>query len=186
MTTLLDRPRLTVPVHEGDHAIGPDTAPVTLVEYGDYECPFCRAAHGSIKELLPIAGSSVRYVFRHFPLSQIHPHAFQAALAAEAAGAQGRFWEMHDLLYANQDRLELHDLLLYAKALDLDLDRFAADVEERRYEKRVREDFLSGIRSGVNGTPTFFANGIRWNGGYDVPSLLEAIAEAGQESGSPV
>jgi protein-disulfide isomerase len=153
---------------------------VTLVEYGDYECPYCGAAQPAVRELLELAGDDVRFAYRHFPLSQIHPHAFQAALAAEAAGAQGAFWPMHELLYANQDRLGPRDLLLYAQSLQLDVARFAADLEQRTYEPRVREHFLSGVRSGVNGTPTFFVNGVRHNGGYDLPSLVEAIREAAE------
>jgi protein-disulfide isomerase len=116
-------------------------------------------------------------VFRHFPLSQIHPHAFGAALAAESAGAQGRFWEMHDTLFMNQERLDPRDLLLYAQRLGLDVGRFSDDLTQRRYEPKVREDFLSGVRSGVNGTPTFFINGVRHNGGYDSVSLIEAARE---------
>ena len=121
MSVVFEHPRLTVPVSERDHVLGPATAPVTLVEYGDYECPFCRAAHASVEQVRQAMGNDLRFVFRHFPLSQIHPHAYQAAEAAEAAGAQGRFWEMHHLLFANQDRLGLRDLIGYAGALDLDL-----------------------------------------------------------------
>jgi protein-disulfide isomerase len=178
MSTLLDRPRLAVPVDESDHLLGPATAPVTLVEYGDYECPYCGAAYPITKELHRMLGDELRFAYRHFPLSQIHPHAHTAALAAEAAGAQGRFWEMHELLYANQRRLDPEDLLLYAQSLGLDLDRFARDLEQATYEPKVRADFLSGVRSGVNGTPTFFVNGIRHNGSWELPSLLEAIREA--------
>jgi protein-disulfide isomerase len=114
MSVVFEHPRLTVPVSERDHVLGPATAPVTLVEYGDYECPFCRAAHASVEQVRQVMGNDLRFVFRHFPLSQIHPHAYQAAEAAEAAGAQGRFWEMHHLLFANQDRLGLRDLIGYA------------------------------------------------------------------------
>jgi protein-disulfide isomerase len=177
MSAVLDRPRLAVPVNDADHRIGPATARVTLVEYGDYECPYCGAAHPVTKELRRILDGELQLVYRHFPMSQIHPHAFPAALAAEAAGAQGRFWEMHDLLFANQDRLAPQDLLLYAQSLGLDLDRFARDIDERTYEPKVRADFLSGVRSGVNGTPTFFINGIRHNGNWDLPSLVQAIRE---------
>jgi protein-disulfide isomerase len=120
-------------------------------------------------------GDDLRFAYRHFPLSQIHPHAYQAAEAAEAAGAQGRFWEMHDLLFANQDRLGLRDLIGYAAALDLDLERFVTDLRGHAYAGRLREDFLSGVRSGVNGTPTFFVNGMRHDGGYDLEALLEAL-----------
>ncbi len=175
MTVVFERPRLTVPVSERDHVLGPATAPVTLVEYGDYECPFCGAAHPIFKQVQQVMGDDLRFAYRHFPLSQIHPHAYQAAEAAEAAGAQGRFWEMHDLLFANQDRLGLRDLIGYAGALDLDLERFVTDLRGHAYAGRLREDFLSGVRSGVNGTPTFFVNGMRHDGGYDFEALLEAL-----------
>jgi protein-disulfide isomerase len=175
MSVVLERPRLTVPVSERDHVLGPATAPVTLVEYGDYECPFCGAAHRSVERVLQVMGNDLRFAFRHFPLSQIHPHAYQAAEAAEAAGAQGRFWEMHDLLFENQDRLGLRDLIGFAGALGLDLERFVTDLRGHAHAGRLREDFLSGVRSGVNGTPTFFVNGLRHDGGYDVEVLLEAL-----------
>jgi protein-disulfide isomerase len=175
MTVVFERPRLTVPVSERDHVLGPATARVTLVEYGDYECPFCGAAHPILKQVQQVMGDDLRFAYRHFPLSQIHPHAYQAAEAAEAAGAQGRFWEMHDLLFANQDRLGLRDLIGYAGALDLDLERFVTDLRGHAYAGRLREDFLSGVRSGVNGTPTFFVNGMRHDGGYDLEALLEAL-----------
>jgi protein-disulfide isomerase len=175
MSVVLERPRLTVPVSERDHVLGPATAPVTLVEYGDYECPFCGAAHKSVEQVLQVMGNDLRFAFRHFPLSQIHPHAYQAAEAAEAAGAQGRFWELHDLMFENQDRLGLRDLIGYAGALGLDLERFVTDLRGHAHAGRLREDFLSGVRSGVNGTPTFFVNGLRHDGGYDVEVLLEAL-----------
>jgi protein-disulfide isomerase len=175
MNVVLERPRLTVPVSERDHVLGPATAPVTLVEYGDYECPFCGAAHKSVEQVLQVMGNDLRFAFRHFPLSQIHPHAYQAAEAAEAAGAQGRFWELHDLMFENQDRLGLRDLIGYAGALGLDLERFVTDLRGHAHAGRLREDFLSGVRSGVNGTPTFFVNGLRHDGGYDVEVLLEAL-----------
>lgn len=175
MNVVLERPRLTVPVSKRDHVLGLATAPVTLVEYGDYECPYCGAAHRSVERVLQVMGNDLRFAFRHFPLSQIHPHAYQAAEAAEAAGAQGRFWEMHDLLFENQDRLGLRDLIGYAGALGLDLERFVTDLRGHAHAGRLREDFLSGVRSGVNGTPTFFVNGLRHDGGYDVEVLLEAL-----------
>ena len=176
MSALLHNPRLTVPVNENDHVLGPETATVTLVEYGDYECPFCGAAHVVLKEFLRVAGDDVQYVFRHFPMSQIHQFALPAAEAAEAAGAQGKFWEMHDLLFTNQDRLGPADLVGYAQALGLDLERFALEVDQHVHQPRIRQDFMSGIRSGVNGTPTFFVNGVRHNGGYDLESLLAAVS----------
>jgi protein-disulfide isomerase len=178
MSYLLDSPMLTVPVGERDHVRGPATAPLTLLEYGDYECPYCGAAHPIVKRVERLFEGDLRFAFRHFPLSKIHRHAYQAAEAAEAAGAQGRFWEMHDLLFEHQDRLGTQDLLGYADALDLDLARFARDLETHAHAQRLREDFLSGVRSGVNGTPTFFINEVRHNGGYDLSTLVEALREA--------
>jgi protein-disulfide isomerase len=178
MSAVLDRPQLTVPLSGRDHVLGTPAAAVTLLEYGDYECPFCAAAHPAVTHMLKLVPDDVLFAYRHFPLTQIHPHAQQAAEAAEAAGAQGRFWEMHDVLFAHQDRLTVRDLVGYASALGLDLDRFASELERGTHTARVREDFLSGVRSGVNGTPTFFVNGIRHNGGYDPESLLDAIGSA--------
>jgi protein-disulfide isomerase len=175
MSYVMDRPRLTVPISERDHVRGSPNAAVTMVEYGDYQCPFCHAAQASVKLVERTLGDDLLFAFRHFPLAQIHPYALKAAEAAEAAGAQGRFWEMHDLLFENQEHLSMPYLLKYAELLGLDLERFAAELREGTHEPRVREDFMSGIRSGVNGTPTFFINGVRHNGGYDPASLLDAI-----------
>ena len=178
MTELLHAPRLTVPVSERDHLKGSPTASVTLVEYGDFQCPYCGAAHPIVKEVQRLMGDDLLFAFRHFPLTQVHRHAGIAAEAAEAAGAQGRFWEMHDELFEHQDHLSPPDLLGHAEAVGLDVDRFAAELESHAHEPRVREDFMSGIRSGFNGTPTFFINNIRHNCGYDLPSLLEAVRSA--------
>ncbi|TMK78688.1 MAG: disulfide bond formation protein DsbA [Actinobacteria bacterium] len=175
MSEQLEQPQLTVDVGRDDHIRGPAAAPLTLVEYGDYECPYCGAAYPIVKEIERILGAELRSVFRNFPLSEVHPHAFQAAEAAESAAAQGRFWEMHDRLYENQKRLRTKDLLSHAEALGLDPDRIETELQEHVYEARVRNDFLSGIRSGVNGTPTFFINGIRHNGSYDLDTLLSAL-----------
>jgi protein-disulfide isomerase len=171
-------PTLSPPVSDRDHVIGPANAPVTLLEYGDYECPYCAMAHPVVKELRRRIGNAMRFAFRHFPLTRVHPHAERAAEAAEAAGAQGKFWQMHDMLYEHQDALEDEDLLVYAGELGLDLHRFALDLETGAHGRKVREDFLSGVRSGVNGTPTFFINGRRHEGSYDLPSLLAAVATA--------
>ena len=130
-----------------------------------------------VKALQKRLGDQVRFVFRNFPLAEAHPHAEHAAEAAEAAGAQGKFWEMHDLLYENQDALEDEDLVQYARALHLDVPRFVKEMEADAYLERVREDFRSGVRSGVNGTPTFFINGVRHDGPFDLGSLLAAIEE---------
>jgi protein-disulfide isomerase len=148
------------------------------LEYGDYECPYCGAAHIVVNELLSRTGNDVRFAFRNFPLTNIHPHAELAAEAAEAAGAQGKFWEMHDILYENQERLDAPYLMGYAEALELDTDRFAREVGEHAHHDRVLEDFVSGARSGVNGTPTFFINGVRHDGSWALPDLLAAVQQA--------
>jgi protein-disulfide isomerase len=158
---------LVLPVGARDHIRGKPDAPVMLLEYGDYECPYCGEAHGVLRNLLAQLEDRMALAFRNFPLTTVHPHAQMAAEAAEAAGAQGRFWQMHDVLFENQDALDAGSLLEYADALQLDLDRFAADLRLRRFADRVREDFLSGVRCGVNGTPTFFINGVRHDAGLD-------------------
>ncbi len=173
------QPQLTLPVSPArDHIRGPAAAPVTLVEYGDYQCPYCAAAHAVVNAVHAHMGASLRFVFRHFPLTTIHPHAAEAAEAAEAAGAQGKFWPMHDTLYANQSRLEAPFLLAYAEAIGVDTARVAADLAEHLHAARVREDFMSGVRSGVNGTPSFFINGVRYNGSWEAPNLLAALQQA--------
>jgi protein-disulfide isomerase len=174
--------KLTPPVDDGrDHIQGPGSAPVTLVEYGDYECPYCGMAYPIVKSLQRALGNTLRFAFRNFPLSDSHPHAEQAAEAAEAAGAQGKFWEMHDALYENQDRLDTEDLMSYGEELGLDTTRLAQALEDGAYKARVREDFRGGVRSGVNGTPTFFINGSRYDGGWNDPDqflrALRAVAD---------
>ena len=167
---------LTLPVSEDrDHTQGPADAPVTLVEYGDYECPYCGAAYPIIKQVQERMGEKLRFVFRNFPITTSHPHAEQAAEAAEAAASQGSFWEMHDLLYENQRRLEDEHLRTYAEQLGLDLESFDRDLAEHVHAARVREDFMSGVRSGVNGTPTFYINGARHDDSYEVKTLLAAL-----------
>ena len=171
--------RLTLPPGARDHAQGPESAPVTLVEYGDYECPYCGKAYPIVKEIQMAMGERLRFVFRNFPLTQIHPHSQHAAEAAEAAGAQGHFWEMHDLLFERQDRLQDRHLLEYTRDLGLDTARFERELMEHVHAARVREDFLSGVRSGVNGTPTFFINGVRHDGSWNPENLLPALEAAG-------
>jgi protein-disulfide isomerase len=170
--------RLTVPVSQRDHVRGPAMAPVTLLEYGDYECPHCGAAHPMVVAVRRIAGNELSFVYRHFPLSNIHAHAERAAEAAEAAATQRRFWPMHDRLFAHQDALDDDSLLLHARALGLDVARFARELATRIHASGVREDFLSGVESGVRGTPTFFINDVRHDGPHDVASLVRAIAQA--------
>jgi protein-disulfide isomerase len=173
--------RLTLPVGERDHVQGPADAPVTLVEYGDYECPYCGEAYPIVKALQQRLGERLRFVFRNFPLANAHPHAEHAAEAAEAAAAQGedRFWAMHDRLYEHQRALDDAHLEGHAAAVGLDVERFDREMEEGRYRERVREDFLSGVRSGVNGTPTFYINGARHDDSYDLGVLLAAAERAG-------
>ena len=171
--------RLSPSVGERDHKLGPEDAPVTLVEYGDYECPYCAAAHVIVKEVREVMGGRLRFVFRHFPLTQLHPHAEVAAEAAESAGAQGRFWEMHDLMYENQEMLDPLHLVAFAEQLRLDTIRLERELRDHVYHDRVRQDFTSGLRSGVNGTPAFFINGLRYDGSWDFGPLLEAVESAG-------
>jgi len=171
--------QLAIPITDQDHALGPGNAPVTLLEYGDFECPYCRAAHPILQGVRRKMGDRLRFVFRNFPLSQAHPHAEHAAEAAEAAGAQGRFWEMHDLLFENQDALEDDDLAMYAAKLGLDVQRVAREVASGTYAKKIQGDFRGGIRSGVNGTPTLFINGLRFDGNWTNPAeLIEALNDA--------
>jgi len=166
-------------VTEGrDHIQGPADAAVTLVEYGDYECPYCGRAYPIVKDIQARMGDGLRFVFRNFPISTSHPHAEHAAEAAEAASAQSRFWPMHDLLYENQERLGDQDLHSYAERLELDLERFDHELAEHVYAARVHDDFLSGVRSGVNGTPTFYINGVRHDDSFDTETLLTALQRA--------
>jgi protein-disulfide isomerase len=167
---------LTPPVSpQRDHIRGPIDAPVTLVEYGDYQCPFCGAAHPIVLAVQREMGDRMRFVFRHFPMTTVHPLAEHAAEAAEAAGAQRRFWDMHDILFESQPRFTDRDLYAYAEMLGLDIDRFARDLASHAHAGRVREHFLSGVWSGVNGTPTFYINSMRHDGPYDFESLLAAV-----------
>ncbi len=166
---------LAEPVSARDHVWGTVDAPITLVEHGDYECPYCGAAYPVVKDLQQQLGDQLCFVFRHFPLPEMHPHAEHAAEAAEAAGAQGKFWEMHDTLYTHQDALADRDLLAHAAAIGLDVERFSRELTSRAYAGRVREDVISGMRSGVDGTPTFFVNGRRHDGPDTRDALLRAM-----------
>jgi protein-disulfide isomerase len=152
---------LLLPIQPEDHVQGPAEARLTLVEYGDYECPACGLLFATIRELHEKLANDVRIVYRHYPLSGSHPHAQQAAEAAEAAGAQGKFWEMHDLLFENQRALSAKAFERFAEKLTLDLDQFRTDVKDRTFEARVREDFKRGVANGVYGTPGLFVNGVR-------------------------
>ena len=173
---------LAVPVDpERDHLRGPAEAPVTVVEYGDLECPYCGKAEPIVRELLADFGD-VRYVWRHLPLSDVHPNAQLAAEASEAAAAQGAFWEMHDLLLEHKGKLRLRDLVAYAERLELDLDRFRDDLRRHVHAPRVEEDVDSADISGVTGTPTFFVNERRHDGAYDIETLSAAVRAAGARS----
>ena len=171
--------RLAVPVSERDHRQGPATAAVTLVQYGDYECPYTRLSTTIVRAMQQQLGDQLRFVFRNFPLTEIHPHALHAAFAAEAAAAQGKFWQMHDTIFHHQHTLEDADLEQFAEAVGLDMQQFARDMEERPYISRIEEDLQSGIRSGVRGTPTFFINGVLYPGSWEQEALLAALEEAG-------
>ncbi|MEX0988909.1 MAG: Na+/H+ antiporter NhaA [Actinomycetota bacterium] len=170
---------------EVDHVRGPGDAPLTLLEYGDFECPHCGRAEPIVRNLLERFGAEIRFVFRHLPLTDVHENAELAAEAAEAAGAQGRFWEMHDVLFAHQDALRLADLRGYARDLGLDVDRFSAELASRRHTLRVARDVESADVSGVAGTPTFFVNGRRHYGAYDEATLLQLLREALAETRAP-
>jgi protein-disulfide isomerase len=170
--------QLRVPVGATDHTQGSAGAAVTLVEYGDFECPYCGAAYPVLKELQRRMGDDLRFVFRSFPLAQVHPHAVAAAEAAEAAGAQGQFWQMHDVLYEHQTALGLTHLRAYANRLKLDEPRFARDLEGHAFRARVEDDFRGGVRSGVNGTPTLFVNGTRYDGALELEAVLASLQTA--------
>jgi protein-disulfide isomerase len=161
------RTKLVLPLAERDHIQGSISAPLALVEYGDYECPYCGEVYPLVKALQKRLGNRLCFAFRNFPLVNSHPHAEHAAEAAEAAAAQGKFWEMHDMLYENQDALEDENLRNYASSLGLDANRLIRDVMSGAHASRLREDFISGERDGVNGTPAVFVNGVRYDGSWD-------------------
>ena len=151
---------------------------MTLVKYGDYECPYCGRVHPVLKELQEKSGERVRFIFRHFPLDSVHPRARRAAQAAEAAASQGHFWEMHDLLYESHGELGEEDLMRYAAEIGLNLLRFEEDLTNDHHAWRIEEDRLGGNRAGVEGTPAFFVNGVRYTGSIDLDGLLAAVEEA--------
>jgi protein-disulfide isomerase len=177
---MTQRTRLAVPISERDHSQGPATAAVTLVQYGDYECPYTRQSTTVVRAIQQQLGNQLRFVFRNFPLTAIHPHALHAAFAAEAAAMQGKFWEMHDYIFHHQHTLEDSDLEQFAEAVGLDRQQFQRDMAERPYIGRIEEDLQSGIRSGVRGTPTFFINGVLYRGSWEKDALLAALEAASQ------
>ncbi len=170
--------RLVVPVNGNDHVIGPADAPVTLVEYGDYQCPYCGVVQPVVRELLRRRHSGVLFVFRHFPLTDVHPYAEMASEAVEAAGVRGRFWEMHEWLMGHQARLDPVVLVTGVDALGFDTRAVADEIRTHRYLDKVRADFVGGVRSGVDGTPAFFVNGERHRGGYSLGDLTAALDRA--------
>jgi protein-disulfide isomerase len=174
--------QLILPLTRRDHVKGPRSAPVTLLEYGDYECPYCGLAYSFVKDLEQSLGDLLCFAFRNLPLVTVHPHSEHAAEAAEAAASQGKFWEMHDCLFEHQQALHDRDLVQCAAGIGLDVPRFIREMTAHRYVDRVREDFLSGVRSGVNGTPAFFINGERYQGSLNLRSLLFAIEEVADEA----
>lgn len=179
--TQMNRPHpfeLTVPVGASDHTLGPDHAPVTVVEYGDFECPNCKQAAPAVKLLLERFAERARFAYRHFPLEDVHPHALMAAQAAECAGGQGKFWPMHDLLFANQDHLKPKQLHGYAEQLSLDMARFTAEMDDQVYLQRVREHIDSGLKSGVRGTPGMFVNGRIVDVSFGIRGLFDAVETA--------
>ncbi|MBV9317611.1 MAG: thioredoxin domain-containing protein [Gammaproteobacteria bacterium] len=169
---------LAVPVGAIDHVIGAPHAVATVVEYGDFECPNCKQAQPAVRMLLERFSGRVRFVFRHFPLEEVHPHALNAAQAAESAGGQGKFWEMHDLLFANQEHLKATDLRGYAERLGLDMARYIAEMDDQVYLQRVREQLQSGLDSGVRATPTFFVNGRIEDVSFGLRALFDVVEGA--------
>ena len=170
--------QLTPAVQSFDHLRGPAHAAVTVVEFGDFECPNCKQAAPAVKLLLERFEERVQFVFRHFPLAEVHPHALLAAQASEAAGAQGKFWQMHDLLFENQTHLKAQHLHAYAERLDLNMSRYTAEMDDEIYLQRVREHMESGRQSGVRGTPTFFVNGRIQDVSFGLRALFDAVEAA--------
>jgi len=169
---------LTVPVSAIDHTIGPAIAPVIVVEYGDFECPNCRQAAPAVSLLLRHFGDRIQFAYRHFPLEEVHPHALRAAEAAESAAAQGKFWQMHELLFGHQEHLEPQHLRGYAEHLQLDMARYTAEMNDQVYLQRVRSDMESGRQSGVRATPTFFVDGRIRDVSFGLRSLFDAVDAA--------
>jgi protein-disulfide isomerase len=181
-----DVPKLKQPIGEKDHITGPSDAKVTLVEYGDYQCPYCGQAYPIVKEVQKKYADNLRFVFRNFPLTEVHPLAETGAEIAEAAAAQGKFWEMHDFIYEHQQNLSSIDFFLqFGEKLGLDANRMHKEISSHAYLPRIREDFSTGVRSGVNGTPTFFINDFRHNGDYSFETLTGAIENALKEPTRP-
>lgn len=169
---------LTVPVNDHDHSIGRADAPITLLEYGDFECDSCLRAYPIVKRIREHFGDDLRFVWRNFPIVETHPHAERAAEVAESAAAQGKFWQMHDTLFERQPEFEDPQLKMYAKEVGLDLEKVDKDLAERTYLQHIRQDYQTGLDSGVAGTPTFFINGQRHEGFFRYEDLVAAIERA--------
>lgn len=169
---------LKIPVTEEDHIQGDMNAPITLVEYGDYECPYCGLAYPIVKRIQKHFGKRLRFVFRNFPLVESHPHAGMAAMTAEFAAIHHKFWEMHDKLYENQNALNISELLMYAKSLNLSEVDLQDAIANEIFADKIKKDFMGGVRSGVNGTPAFYINGYRYNGSYEFEDLVAALEAA--------
>ncbi len=164
---------MAIKINDSDHILGPKNAPVELVEYADYQCPYCKKAHYIIKNLKEKMGDNLTFVFRNFPLSELHANAVDAAIAAEAAAKQGKFWEMNDLLFENQVYLNDYNLIEYAEELQLDISVFQSDFSSEECYQKVQNDYETGIKNGVQGTPTFFINGQRFEGNWTTPEFIE-------------
>lgn len=175
---------LSIPVGAQDHSAGPANAPVTLVEYGDYQCPYCGEAYPVLKVVQEAMGDRLRFVFRNFPISEIHAHALRAAQFAEAAAAIGKFWVAHDMLYERQQALDDRDLLAYCNIIGLDTTRLR-EAFDGRFDEKIEADFMGGVRSGVNGTPALFINGVRYDGERDADSLVAVLQAAADASEQP-
>ena len=167
--------QLILAVNSSDHVSGNPEASVELVEYGDYECPYCGNAYPIVKDIQQRFGNELKFVFRNFPLRKIHPNAFDAAMATEAAGVQHKFWEMHDLVFENQKFLNRENIFQFARQISLDLERFQEDMQQKKLADKIEKDFETGLRSGVNRTPTFFINGEKYEGSYNRDELFQAL-----------
>ena len=171
----MSKQQLKPPVNDRDHIQGNKNAPIELVEYGDYQCPHCGRAYPIIKSIQERMGDRLKFIFRNFPLTEIHPEAFGAALAAEAAAHQDKFWEMHDIIFEHQRHLQAENILQYAKRVGLNMAIFSKDIQQQLFIDKVEDDIESGIRSGVNGTPSFYVNGAKYNGSWEEEDFVEFL-----------
>ena len=166
---------LTNPITKLDHILGIKTAPLELLEYGDFECSSCGDSYLTVKEVLRELGKNIVFIFRNFPLTEIHPDAFDAALASEAAAMQNKFWEMYDMLYKNQANLKGYQLFAYANEIGLDMGRFEQDIQSQALTSKIEADIASGLSAGVSGTPTFYINGEKFDGDWEDEGLIQYL-----------